>query len=126
VEIGSGVIDVEGVVQRLGTLPWDVNLSIEDHGGEFFLPINDRRFLSQFPDLTSDEFAGLDRLAGLSEEKGCKILPRDQWRDVCEERLFRDVLALREVMGTRICSSPLVCGQHRVQNGWGGVDWIAG
>ena len=57
--IGTGVVDLQRIVQLMLGLPQDVNLSIEDHGGEFTLPIFDDAFLDEFPDLTLFEYSKL-------------------------------------------------------------------
>jgi len=101
-EIGKGVINLKKIIQRLNTLSWDVCLSVEDHGGSFFLPIFDPLFLSEFPDITPDEYTCLLNMAQLSEEKiesgQCAIVEREKWPEFCEERIQRDVLALKELI----------------------------
>ncbi|MDW7682106.1 MAG: TIM barrel protein, partial [bacterium] len=46
-ELGRGVIDFEKIFNRLKTLDRDLNLNVEDHGGDFSLPIYDPLFLSK-------------------------------------------------------------------------------
>ena len=99
--IGKGIVDIKGVIDQLNTLEHEINLSVEDHGGDFHLPIYDQRFLSEFPDLTADEYAKLMELAKDSElkvKKGeCGIVERERWGDVCENRVRADIIALRKI-----------------------------
>ena len=55
--IGEGAIDLAGILALLDSVPAEVDLSIEDHGGSFAVPIFDSDFLSRFPDLTAEELA---------------------------------------------------------------------
>lgn len=96
--IGEGVIDFPSLLRSLDFLPDEVNLSIEDHGGQFHLPIFDTRFLSEFPDLSTAEFATLIRLAQLSLKKDCSILPREEWQLICEDRLHQDIILLKQIV----------------------------
>jgi 3-oxoisoapionate decarboxylase len=99
VAIGTGVIDLESVIQELGTLPRPVHLSVEDHGGSFLLPINDENFVARFPDLTSDELAAMFELADASEARSaCRPSERRDWPDVCESRIAGDLAALRALV----------------------------
>lgn len=101
-EIGKGVIDFRQIVERLSTLPREVHLSIEDHGGSFSLPIFKSHFLSEFPDLTLQDFVLLIRLAQRAGElaQGGKLFieERERWPEVCESRLKRDIQALRKII----------------------------
>jgi sugar phosphate isomerase/epimerase len=98
-EIGQGVVDLEEIIALLRSLPQEVNLSIEDHGGEFRLPIFDGRFLSEFPDLTLQEFVGLCRLSRLTEARmrggALEMTSREEWPGVCEGRIEQDLAALK-------------------------------
>ncbi len=100
--VGDGIIDLTTIARRLAALPDPVNLSIEDHGGEFLLPVGDSLFMSEFPDLTGEEYASLKKLADETGRKvdagACVRIPREQWPEVCEERLIRDIAALREIL----------------------------
>jgi sugar phosphate isomerase/epimerase len=101
-EIGKGVIDFRPIVERLSSLPRQVHLSIEDHGGSFSLPIFKSHFLSQFPDLSLEEFVSLISLAQRAEElvQGGELFveEREKWPQVCESRLNRDIQALRKIL----------------------------
>jgi len=103
-EIGKGVVDLRQIIALLKTLPQEVNLSIEDHGGSFSLPVFDPRFLIGFPDLSRDEFIRLVQLAYSTQEKmeheGLTIVDREKWPEICEERLKKDVLALKGIAST--------------------------
>lgn len=101
-EIGKGVIALKHIAERIATLPAEVHLSVEDHGGSFTLPIFDARFLSQFPDLFLQEFVSLIHLANQSREKVEKgvlaITERQDWPEIGEERMKRDILALKKLL----------------------------
>ncbi len=101
-EIGKGIIDLARIAQKLASLPHDVHLSIEDHGGKFHLPIFTSGFLSQFPDLTAQEFSSLIQLTQHTEEAfrtdKLDMVDREHWAKVCEARLMRDIDALKELL----------------------------
>jgi sugar phosphate isomerase/epimerase len=98
-EIGSGVIDLKEILSRLASLERDITLSIEDHGGSFRLPVFDPLFLSKFPDLTAEEFSRIIRMATETRqdmnEGRCSITERERWPEICEERLCRDIQAVK-------------------------------
>jgi len=100
--VGDGVIDLGAIIGMLASLESPVNLSIEDHGGEFTLPTGDDRFMAEFPDLTNGEYALLKELAdeaGRRVDAGrCIRTPRETWPEVCEERLIHDISALKEIV----------------------------
>ncbi|MFB0566080.1 MAG: sugar phosphate isomerase/epimerase family protein [Candidatus Aminicenantaceae bacterium] len=102
VEIGKGIVNLRKIAERLSLLPWEINLSVEDHGGSFKLPIYDPLFLSKFPDLTLQEFMSLVQLVEKSTEdvKAGKIsiLEREKWPEVCEARLKEDIRELKELI----------------------------
>jgi len=96
--IGDGVIDLAGILALLDSLAADVDLSIEDHGGSFQVPIYDPLFLTRFPDLTPEELARVIEIAQLSSAApACRPLGRDDWPRVCEERIARDIVRLRAI-----------------------------
>jgi sugar phosphate isomerase/epimerase len=101
-EIGKGVIDLRQIIEKLSSLPQQVHLSIEDHGGSFSLPIFDSHFLSEFPDLTLEEFVSLVSLAQrageLVQSGELFVEERERWPQVCESRLKRDIQALRKIL----------------------------
>lgn len=100
--IGGGIIDIRSIVVRLAGLDREINLSIEDHGGSFQIPIYDSTFLSKFPDLSVQEFAGLLKLAKETEDlidKGeCSPTDRERWPEICEERLKNDIHNLKQLV----------------------------
>jgi len=102
--VGDGIIDLATIARQLATLPDWINLSIEDHGGEFLLPIGEAWFISGFPDLTDEEIVSLKDLAGKIGRKieagGCVRIPREEWPEVCEERLIRDIATLKEILSS--------------------------
>ena len=98
----QGIINFKKIIQRLATLPWEINLSVEDHGGKFQLPIFEPSFLSKFPDLTSEELSRLVQLTLETKEKGdtgqCNITQREDWPECCEERIWKDIRALKNLV----------------------------
>jgi len=104
-EIGNGVIDIIKIINQLETLPWDIDLSVEDHGGDFPLPIFDPAFLSEFPDLTTHEMTEillLTRQTQRKQEAGeCIVVDREEWADHCEIRIAQDITALKKLMDNR-------------------------
>jgi len=95
VPIGDGIIDLAGIIQRIDTLPHQVHLSVEDHGGGFLLPIHDQAFLSRFPDLTGAELAALVNLSeAAAGMPACRPVEREDWPAICESRLAHDLEAL--------------------------------
>lgn len=104
-EIGKGVINLRKIIEMIDSLPREVHLSVEDHGGSFSLPIFDTVFLSKFPDLTLQEFVHLIQMAHYSEEAVKKgqlvIVKREKWPEICEPRLKRDIQALKELLQPR-------------------------
>jgi sugar phosphate isomerase/epimerase len=101
-EIGKGVIALHKIYELITHVSHDVNLSIEDHGGSFFLPIFDPLFLSKFPDLTTEEFARLMRMAlqanGKMDKGELTITKREDWPQICEHRIKRDIHSLRQLL----------------------------
>ena len=97
--VGDGVIDLRGIIARLGDGPRRINLSVEDHGGTFSLPISDPRFLAKFPDLTEAERVGLDALARVADQsERCVPTSRERWPDICESRMRHDLKMLRALV----------------------------
>jgi sugar phosphate isomerase/epimerase len=100
--IGKGVIDLRKICDYLDLSQRDINLTIEDHGGEFFLPVFDPLFLSKFPDLTTGEFADILRLVVQAKEAmkngDLTITAREDWPKLCEERVKRDIQSLQQLL----------------------------
>jgi sugar phosphate isomerase/epimerase len=102
VETGKGIVNLKRIIELLDTLPVEVTLSIEDHGGEFTMPVYDPDFLAEFPNLEKEEFIKLIELVQLSQQKivDGKISPlsRDDWRAICEKRVKEDIVALKKMI----------------------------
>lgn len=100
-ELGKGVVNLNGILHMLQSLPHPVHLSIENHGGEFDLPIFDPVFLAEFPDLSLAEFVDLCRLTRITEElmrKGeLTVTSREEWPAVCEKRIKQDLKSLKAI-----------------------------
>jgi sugar phosphate isomerase/epimerase len=96
--IGEGIVNLKEIIILLETLPRQINLSIEDHGGSFFLPVYDPDFLTEFPDLTASEFIKLTSLASETRKKDLKILEREKWPLVCEARIQQDLVDLGRIL----------------------------
>jgi hypothetical protein len=77
---------------------------VEGHGGSFQLPIFDADFLSKFPDLTAAELARLMKLAQMTADRstsGCRMVEREEWPKLCEQRTASDIAALKEIVSVR-------------------------
>jgi len=102
-EAGKGVIDLAGIIEPLAAVHPQITLTVEDHGGDFLIPVNDPDFLARFPDLAVPELVGLLRLAvrtrALMEAGKLAVLPRDRWPAACEPRVRRDIQSVRRLMG---------------------------
>jgi sugar phosphate isomerase/epimerase len=100
-QVGEGIVDLRGIIGLLADRSDRIHLSIEDHGGEFHLPIFDERFRAEFPDLTLEEFMALCRLTFLSAQRmgegTLKMTSRQEWPQICEERIKRDIAAMRTI-----------------------------
>jgi len=103
-EAGKGVIDFQKIFEELSSLGHSVHLSIEDHGGDFLIPIFDPIFIRKFPDLTVRELTSLLKLSSRTQElmdrKALSILDRSRWPELCESRLKRDIRHVRKVLET--------------------------
>jgi 3-oxoisoapionate decarboxylase len=106
---GQGVIDFDSILNLLSANllapEYPVHLNIEDHGGDFNIPVFDPVFRKEFPDLTDAEMERLVSLSGQTEKKltagTLKILDRTAWPDVCESRMIEDIRALKNLVRTR-------------------------
>ncbi len=98
-EAGRGLVDLEKIVFLLTTVDRPLNLSLEDHGGSFLIPINDPRFLAGFPDLSPEEMRSLVQLSERGrrfvEEGRLAVLERSAWPGVCQERVTSGLRFLR-------------------------------
>jgi sugar phosphate isomerase/epimerase len=102
-EAGRGTVDFVRIFEELSALPREVTLSIEDHGGDFAIPIFDPVFLAKFPDLSVPEFADLLGIAARTQElmqsKTLAVLDRVRWPEACEARVKRDLRAIKAIVG---------------------------
>jgi sugar phosphate isomerase/epimerase len=102
-EAGKGIVDLKRILGLLSTLDRRVHLSLEDHGGEFLIPIFNRAFLLKFPDLTVVELARLLSLAmesqELFEQGKLTAVERSAWPEVCEERVRNGLRSIRTMAG---------------------------
>ena len=98
---GEGLVDFAAIFDLLATQTRRINLSLEDHGGDFPIPIFDPVFLSGFPDLTAGELASLLKLALRSAEAvragRMLILDRKLWPQGGEARLKRGLRNIRRI-----------------------------
>jgi sugar phosphate isomerase/epimerase len=105
VAAGDGVVDFVEIFDLLASLGRPLRLSLEDHGGDFLLPIFDPEFLGRFPDVTPVELTRLLRLSFLTRKKldagKIAVVERSRWPEVCEERVRRGLRNLREIAGRR-------------------------
>ena len=101
-EAGRGLIDFRTIFEDLSAQPRDIRLSIEDHGGDFPIPIFNPAFLAKFPDLTVQELGGLLKTAAeaqdLLQKKELDVLDRNRWPNVCESRVQRDLKAIKLIV----------------------------
>jgi hypothetical protein len=92
---GKGIIDFDTIFRLLESLPGTTHLNVEDHGGDFDIPVFDQRFRKELPDLSDEEMESLIRLTKLTEEKMkaglLSPLDRKRWPEVCEERILFDL-----------------------------------
>jgi sugar phosphate isomerase/epimerase len=103
VEAGTGVVDLETILGKLGTLDRRVNLTLEDHAGGVSVPAFSPGFPAAFPDLAVPELLTLLKLSmkgqRLLDEGGLSILEPDRWPEYCERRIKRGLRALRRIAG---------------------------
>jgi sugar phosphate isomerase/epimerase len=96
---GKGIVDFRGIFKMLESLNKEIFLSVETHGGSFFLPVNETWFISGFTDLPVNEYNKLLELAESTSDKinagNLKITERADWPDICEERTKNDIENLK-------------------------------
>lgn len=101
-EAGKGQIDFREIFEDLSELKHGVNLSIEDHGGDFLIPIFNPAFLAKFPDLTIQELSALLKMAADAQDhihnKELAVLDRARWPEVCEKRVKRDLWTIKRII----------------------------
>ncbi len=109
VEVGQGIVDFHTILGLLSALERPLRLSLEDHGGDFLIPIFDEDFLRGFPDLTAAEMAGLLQLAVKTRESAeqgrIAIVERSRWPEICEDRVRKGLDNLKNIAraGFREC-----------------------
>ncbi|TSA32750.1 MAG: sugar phosphate isomerase/epimerase [Porphyromonadaceae bacterium] len=106
---GEGVIDFDRIFALLadafgeGACEAPLHLNVEDHGGDFDIPVFDPEFRKQFPDLTDEEMQKLVVLSEKTKQKMDKgtlaILDRKDWAGVCEGRMAGNVQSLKNLVG---------------------------
>lgn len=96
---GDGIIDLEKIIRMLLSTGREINLSVEDHGGSFHLPVNQKWFIERFPDLSAIEYNSLlelcDKTAVKMRDSGLKITERIEWKDLSELRTRQDLQYLK-------------------------------
>jgi len=102
-EAGKGTVDLPTIIESLAAVHPHITLTVEDHGGDFLIPVNDPDFLSRFPDLTVPELVRLLQISvrtrALMDAGKLAVLPRDRWPAACEPRVKRDIQAIRRLLG---------------------------
>jgi sugar phosphate isomerase/epimerase len=101
-EIGQGSLPLKNILDLLSQTPQPINLSIEDHGGSFTIPIFDKAFLEKFPDLSVTELTDLLNIVAytrkLREENRCQITQREIWPEICESRIIKNIETLKNII----------------------------
>ncbi|MGD0583002.1 MAG: TIM barrel protein [Bacteroidales bacterium] len=96
---GKGIIDFEKIIRMLLSTGRQINLSVEDHGGHFMLPVIEEWFIDRFPDLSGSELKRIYELCDLTSEKILNkelcITNRTEWPAICEERTRKDLADLK-------------------------------
>lgn len=96
---GTGIIDFESFVRKLQSVDMEINLSVETHGGSFFLPVKENWFINRFPDLHVEEYNKLldfaEMTSGKMAKDRLKITDRNDWPMMCEERTINDIRNLK-------------------------------
>jgi sugar phosphate isomerase/epimerase len=103
VEAGKGIIDFGEIILSLSGLARNIRLSLEDHGGNFLIPIFNKSFLLKFPDLTVVELSRLlalsNRTKSLVSQGKISILARSLWPKRCESRVRNGIKNIKEIVG---------------------------
>ncbi|OGD27222.1 MAG: hypothetical protein A2Y56_15590 [Candidatus Aminicenantes bacterium RBG_13_63_10] len=99
---GRGVVDLAGILKLLSETGRPLNLTIEDHGGSFLLPVSNRSFLKKFPDMPLEEWDLLLKLVAGTEKRlkagELQVLEREDWPEVCEDRVREDIRTVRDIV----------------------------
>jgi sugar phosphate isomerase/epimerase len=99
---GEGIVDLAAILKLLAGLDRRIHLSLEDHGGDFAIPVFDPDFLRKFPDLSASEMARLLSLAVRArhsvEQGRLTIVERSRWPEVCEARVRKGMAAIKQII----------------------------
>ena len=102
VETGKGVVNFKEIFELLSSLEHEITLSIEDHGGEFQIPIFDAAFLEKFPGLSVAELGGFLKLSvksqKLLDEGKISVLERSRWPKYCESRMKAGIQHIKKIV----------------------------
>jgi len=102
VETGKGVVNFKEIFELLSSLEHEITLSIEDHGGEFQIPIFDAAFLEKFPGLSVAELGDLLELSvksqKLLDEGKISVLERSRWPEHCESRMKAGIQHIKKIV----------------------------
>jgi len=105
VEVGKGIVDLEEIIRLLAALGHRLHLSLEDHGGEFLIPIFNPSFLLKFPDLSPVELSRILSLALETqkrvESRDMAVVERDRWPEVCEGRVRNGLRNIKKIIDRR-------------------------
>ncbi len=100
-EAGTGAVDIAAILRLLAAVPRKITLSLEDHGGDFAIPVFDPAFLARFPDVGPAEMIRLLKVVSatqaLVDDRKIKTLSRERWPEVCERRVKRGLKNLRRI-----------------------------
>jgi sugar phosphate isomerase/epimerase len=100
--LGKGIIDIEAIIRKIISTGKEINLSVENHGGSFDIPVNETWFINRFPDLPVKEYNDLLDLAEIASDKidngSLQITERAEWPEVCEERTREDIRNLKIIV----------------------------
>jgi sugar phosphate isomerase/epimerase len=110
VEAGTGIVDLGAIFRLLETIEPLPRLSLEDHGGDFLIPIFDSGFLARFPDLGVAEMARLldlaNRTRSLVAQGAVAIVERSRWPELAEDRVRRGFRRVQEIALKTECGNP--------------------
>jgi 3-oxoisoapionate decarboxylase len=99
--LGKGIVDLKSVIKKLESLNKEIYLSVENHGGSFFLPVNEKWFISRFPDLSGSEYNKILEHAEITSGKvkngELEITERKDWPLICVERTKNDLSYLGSI-----------------------------
>jgi sugar phosphate isomerase/epimerase len=99
---GRGVVDLAGIFKTLSSTGRAINLSVEDHGGSFLLPVSSKSFLKKFPDMSLEEWDLLLKLVAETDKRvksgEIAILERELWPEVCQERVREDIQTVKDIV----------------------------